>query len=291
MTGFGAADGAVAGGRLHLEVKSVNHRHLNVQLKLPTIVQGLEASVRDRLRARLDRGHVVVSGRWTPEGPGAGAGAQEIEVDVERARAVLAALRRLGEELGLPDDASLEFVARQPEVLSLVQAEAPEAAWEEVAPVLDAALDALIATRAREGQALAAELGTRLRNIGLRLELVEARAPERVIRERDRLREAVAELIGSHAVDEARLAQEVALMADRIDITEETVRLRTHLDAALGLLEGDAPIGKQLGFLAQEMLREINTIGSKANDAPIAEAVIAMKGEHEKVREQVENLE
>jgi uncharacterized protein (TIGR00255 family) len=145
--------------------------------------------------------------------------------------------------------------------------------------------------RGREGAAMAAELRHRLDLLDQSAELVARRAPERLVRERDRLRAAVAELLDGRAVDETRLAQELAFQADRLDITEELVRFRAHMAAARDALGGDRPVGKQLGFLAQELGREVNTMGSKANDAEIAQAVIAMKGELEKFREQLENLE
>ena len=145
--------------------------------------------------------------------------------------------------------------------------------------------------RRREGDALGAELGRRLEAIDQLGAAVEERAPERLVRERDRLRTAVSQLLEGRSMDETRLAQELALHADRLDITEELVRLRAHLVATRDALGGDQAVGKQLGFLAQEIGREVNTIGSKANDATIGQLAIAMKGELEKFREQVENLE
>ena len=145
--------------------------------------------------------------------------------------------------------------------------------------------------RAREGEALAGELRHRLDLLERSVDVIATRAPDRLIRERDRLRAAVAELLDGRAVDEARLAQEIAFQADRLDITEELVRFRSHVGAVREALASVRPIGKQLGFLAQELGREVNTMGSKANDAEIAHEVIAMKGELEKFREQIENLE
>ena len=145
--------------------------------------------------------------------------------------------------------------------------------------------------RRREGDALGAELGRRLEAIEQLAVAVDERAPERMVRERDRLRAAVSQLLEGRSMDDARLAQELALHADRLDITEELVRLRAHLSAARDALRLEEAVGKQLGFLAQEIGREINTIGSKANDATIGQLAIGMKGELEKFREQVENLE
>jgi uncharacterized protein (TIGR00255 family) len=147
------------------------------------------------------------------------------------------------------------------------------------------------AMRVREGQALAAELRHRLELLVRASDVIAVRAPERLVRERDRLRAAVAELLDGRAADEGRLAQEIAFQADRLDITEELVRFRAHVAAVREALASERPVGKQLGFLAQELGREVNTMGSKANDAEIAQQVIAMKGELEKFREQLENLE
>jgi uncharacterized protein (TIGR00255 family) len=145
--------------------------------------------------------------------------------------------------------------------------------------------------REREGQALAADLMGRLDAIEGYARTVDARAPSRLVAEHERLKRAVTELAAGVNVDPQRLAVEVALLADRVDISEELVRLRTHLSACREALASDGRVGKQLGFLAQELLREVNTIGSKANDAAITQAVIAMKGELERFREQLENLE
>ena len=165
------------------------------------------------------------------------------------------------------------------------------AQWSEVEPIAERAVQELLGMRAREGAALAAELGGRLGALEQAARTIEQRAPERLTAELARLKKAVAELAAGVQIDEQRLAVEVALMADRVDITEELVRLRTHLAACRTALATDGAVGKQLGFLAQELLREVNTVGSKANDAGIAQTVIAMKGELEKLREQLDNLE
>jgi len=286
MTGFGAAEGPVAGGRLRLEVRSVNHRHFVAQLRLPVDLGPLEADIRERLRLHLERGSVSVSGRWTQEPPAAAA----VEVDRERARAVVEALREVARQLGIAGDVDLATVARIPDVVRVRTADtAIEAA--DVLGVLDDAARGCVAMRVREGGSLVRDLRARLAALISLAEQVSARAPQRLAAEQERLRRNVAELARGVAVDPGRLAQELAYLADRLDVTEELVRLRTHLAAASAALEGGPPAGRQLGFLLQELGREANTIGSKANDAAMAEAVIAMKGELEKMREQVENLE
>ena len=287
MTGFGAAEGAVAGGRLRIEIRTVNHRYFNFAPRLPHDLSSLEGDLRERLRREFERGHISVQVRWieAPESE------SRLVVDAERARAVAERLRELQDSLGLEGGVTLELVARQPEVLTLARPEPVEVAWAAVEPVAAEAAAECRAMRAREGAVLADELRHRLDLIAAGTDRVAERAPERLVRERDRLRAAVAELLDGRVADEARIAQEIALTADRLDITEELVRLRAHLDAVRATLGGDAAVGKQLGFLAQEMGREVNTIGSKANDPVIAHEVVAMKGELERFREQLENLE
>jgi uncharacterized protein (TIGR00255 family) len=287
MTGFGSAEGNVLGGRLSIEIRSVNHRYYNPQLKLPFELGGVEAPLRERLRQLLERGHVTVAARWieTPQRDGA------VAVDLTRARQLVAAAKELKKHLKLKGDVDLAFVARQPEVLTSHQDGIAAAQWSEVEPIAERAVRELLGMRAREGAALAVELGGRLEALETGAGTIEQRAPERLTAELARLKKAVAELAAGVQVDEQRLAVEVALMADRVDITEELVRLRTHLAACREALASDGAVGKQLGFLAQELLREVNTIGSKANDSGITHTVIAMKGELEKFREQLDNLE
>ncbi|MEO7985749.1 MAG: YicC/YloC family endoribonuclease [Gemmatimonadales bacterium] len=288
MTGFGAAEGPVAGGRIRVEIRTVNHRHFNLAAKLPGDLSALEADLRERLRREFDRGHVAVQLRWSEYPPRPSGG---VTVDVERARLVATRLRELKSALGLAGDVSLELVARQPEVFTTSVEGPTEVAWSEVEPVVGEAAAECRAMRAREGEALVAELSHRMGSLEELGGLVAARAPGRLVRERDRLRAAVGELLDGRPVDEGRLAQEIAFQADRLDITEELVRFRTHVAAVRSALGSDRPAGKQLGFLAQELGREVNTMGSKASDADITQHVIAMKGELEKFREQLENLE
>jgi uncharacterized protein (TIGR00255 family) len=286
MTGFGAAEGDVAGGRLRLEVRTVNHRHLNVQLKVPSELAEQEPALRERLRQHVARGHVTVAGRWLEEPPQAAA----VTVDRARAAAVVAALREAGRELGLPGDVDVSLLARLPDVLRVARAEvAPDPGA--VLEVLDQAAAACAVAREREGAALAAELRGRVANLEALRGRIAERAPQRVAAERDRLARAVQELAGGVAVDPARLAQEIAILADRLDVTEELVRFGTHLAALAALLDGAGSVGREIGFVLQELLREANTMGSKADDAAMAAAVIAVKTELEKLREQVENLE
>ena len=287
MTGFGAAEGACGGGRLAVEIRTVNHRHLAVQCRLPGDLQRFENEVRTRLRAPFDRGHASVTVRWTelPDRP------SSVTIDVERARAIHTALERLRESLGIEGDVDLAFIARQPDVLVYGGGEELPPDGDQFLALIDEAAEQVVSAREREGAALAADLTARIQHMEAGLGAIESRAPERVTAERDRLRRSVAELLDGRQLDESRLGQEIALLADRLDITEEIVRLRSHFASFRDGLEVGGVVGRRLAFLGQEMLREVNTIGSKANDAPIADAVIDLKSELEKIREQVENIE
>ncbi len=287
MTGFGAAEGPVGGRRLRIEIRAVNHRYFNLSAKLPGDLTALEGELRERLRRDFDRGHLSVQARWT-ESPGSDSG---FAVDLDRARTVAARLREMQSALGLGGEVTVELVARQPDVLSSGPNGSGDVSWSEVEPVLASAAAQCRAMRAREGEALTAELTHRLELLERLAHGISARAPERLLKERDRLRAAVAELLDGRTADEARLAQELAFLADKLDITEELERFRAHVAAARQALGADRPGGKQLGFLAQELGREVLTMGAKAGDAEVAQLVIAMKGELEKFREQLENLE
>ncbi len=290
MTGFGAAEDRVSSGRLRIEIRTVNHRFFNPQLKLPADLAGIEIEMRERLRELLERGSVAVTARWM-ETP---AGETGVTVDLARAKQVVAAAQQLKKKLKLKGTVDLAFVARQPDVLTAVNGARDSdqpVQWSDVKPLVERAAKDVVAMREREGEALAAELRIRLDALEAGARVVEEQAPVRLKAEHERLKQAVAELTARAAVDEQRLALEIALLADRVDITEELVRFRSHTAAARAALGAKQPVGKQLGFLAQELLREVNTMGSKANDARITQTVIAMKGELEKLREQLENLE
>jgi uncharacterized protein (TIGR00255 family) len=288
MTGFGSAEDRVLAGRLRIDIRTVNHRYFNPQLKLPADLAGVESEIRERLRQMLERGHVAVTARWV-EGPGLERG---ITVDLARAKQVLAAAQQLKKKLKLKGTVDLAFVARHPDVMTATNGGSEQPVqWPDVQPILERAARDVVAMREREGRALAVELNARLAVLETASRVIEEQAPARLKAEHERLKQAVRELTAGAAVDEQRLAVEIALLADRVDITEELVRFRAHVAAARAALASDQAVGKQLGFLAQELLREVNTMGSKANDARITQTVIGMKGDLEKFREQLENLE
>ncbi|MDX2183918.1 MAG: YicC/YloC family endoribonuclease [Gemmatimonadaceae bacterium] len=289
MTGFGSAEGPVGGTTVGVELRTVNHRFFNPNLKLPGRFARFEADVREALRKRVARGHIACTVRIVRDGE-----SMPVRIDAERFGAFVAQLRELQRAHGLVGDVDVATVARMPGLIVDAGAEDEDAGTvEEMLAVVEAAITALNEMRAQEGARLATVLHERLGLMETAMARVAARAPERLVAQRDRLRASVQELAGGVAVSEDRLAQEIAVLADRLDVHEELDRFRSHLTAfrdALNDTSGEA-VGKRLGFLVQELLREANTTGSKANDAAIAREVITVKEELERVREQVENLE
>ncbi|MGH7533697.1 MAG: YicC/YloC family endoribonuclease, partial [Gemmatimonadales bacterium] len=284
----GAAEAPVSGGRLRIEVRTVNHRYFNLALRWPDDLAMLESELREVVRKELDRGHVAVQGRWTERTERRA----PLTLDLDRAQQVAGRLRELQEALGLPGQVTLELVARQQDVLGAgAIAGETSIAWADVAPIVGQALAECRSMRVKEGAVLVKELEHRLGELAAGADAVAGLAPDRLVRERDRLRASVAQLLDGRPVDDARLAQELAFLADKLDITEELVRFRAHIAACRDALKGAAPVGKRLGFLAQELGREVNTMGAKANDAAITAQVVTMKSELEKFREQLENLE
>lgn len=291
MTGYGEAQRDTPMGRLRLELKSVNHRFLNLSLKTPSGFDRFERDLTEVLRANVARGHVSLYLSVDRRAAGDGTG---VAVDLDRARAYRAALEEIQASLGVPGSVDLAMLARFGDLFRLSEGEGtPDVDVEVLREMAEEAARGLVARRRAEGERLHEDLQARLRAMSASLDVVAARAPERLIRERDRLREAVKELSAQVEVDEDRLAREVAYLAERWDINEEIVRFRAHLAAFRDALavDGAEPVGKRLGFLVQEMHREANTIGSKANDTVIAEASMTLKEEIERLREQVENVE
>lgn len=290
MTGFGEAEVETEVGVLRAEVRTVNHRFFSLNVRNPSALDRYEPKVREWLKDDLSRGHINVTFRLEGQ---EGESGPALALDLDRARQYLRLFRELGEELGVGGEVTLDLLARQSDLIVREQTEVPEVPEERVRAVTTAAARAVVAMREREGQSLRADLEERLDSIASALVGIASDAPERLVRERDRLRRSVADLAGDAGVDEDRLAREVALLADRWDISEEIVRLRSHIDHFRGMLEEESaePVGKRLSFLVQEMHREANTIGSKANDAGIEHGVVAIKNEIERLREQVENIE
>jgi uncharacterized protein (TIGR00255 family) len=291
MTGYGDAEQDSTAGRLRLEVKTVNHRFFNTNIKTPSGFDRFEKTIADALRAHVSRGHVSAylsidrSTAAVQHGP---------TIDVEKAKGYQAALDQLKDELNLPGEPELSMMVRFTDIFRAPEGDRTagvEAGM--IAALADVAGAGCRAMREAEGLRLADDLEERLVAISAQLDLVEARAPERLVEHRDRLREAVRELSEQVDVDEERMAREIAYLAEKWDINEEVVRFRSHVELFREALAGDGsePVGKRLSFLAQEMHREANTIGSKANDAELSQASVAIKEELERIREQVENVE
>jgi uncharacterized protein (TIGR00255 family) len=289
MTGFGAADGVVGGGRVSVEVRSVNHRFFSPSIKLPNVLARWESDVREALRRKISRGHITLGARFEREGDN-----DASPIDETRFAAYVAQLRALQERYDLDRALDVGTVLRMHDVFAgTARDELPAEAGPALLAVVDRAVDALLQMRGDEGLRLATFLEERLRIIESALDRIAVRAPERVVEQRDRLRNAVRDLAAGVDVDEHRLAQEIALLADRLDVEEELSRFRGHITAfraALAAPQADG-VGKRLGFLLQEMLREANTTGSKGNDGAIVADVLLIKEELERIREQVENLE
>lgn len=292
MTGYGHAAFAVEGIGFEVEVRSVNHRHLDARVRLPHGLAAFEAEVRQQVTANLDRGKVDLTVRSvsgdTPS--------ESVALDLAAAEQYLRAAQRLRDDHGVPGELDVRGLLGLPGVARVVERKLPE---ENVRRVLQegvvAALAGLASMRAAEGEALDRELRGRLARIDALVESIAARSGEVQIVVRDRLRKRAEQLREETGLlDDARLHQEVVWAADRLDITEETVRLQSHTAQFRSILDSAGPgepAGRRLEFLLQEMGREGNTIGSKGSDAPIAHQVVELKTELERLREQVLNVE
>lgn len=297
MTGFGAASRTTPAGTLSVELRSVNSRHLKLNFRMPAGTDAWEAPLRDGLAGKLKRGNVDVTVRVAEdgeEGRSSGVAGTRYRLDESRLEGYLSALRRAQQKYDLAGELTLELLSRCDRLLIEESQDRLEAV--PVGLVLECVQEAaaeLVEMRRQEGRRLEADLRSRLAAIERLLGEVETRTPARLEAERDRLRLAVRELSEGVEIDEERLAREIAILADRWDISEEAVRARSHLQAFAELLEvaEDEPVGKRLGFLSQELLREVNTIGAKANDAAISHHVVEAKNELESMREQIENVE
>ncbi len=292
MTGYGAAERETAAGRLRAEVKTVNHDTFRASLRLPPALEAREVQIREWLRGALPRGQVNYSLRLElPDGEAPDRAT--LSVDETRVGEYLRAFAGLQERFQLPGTVDLATLGRFNDIFIRSVDQPPEIAEEDLREVTLAAAAATVVMREEEGRRLADDLEERLAAIEAALLVVVERAPARLVAERDRLRIAIAELAGDVAADEDRLAREIAYLAERWDISEELVRLRSHIEFFRGMINDGSsdPVGKRLRFISQELLREANTIGSKANDVGIQHQVVAIKNEIERLREQVENVE
>ncbi len=287
MTGFGSGRGSASGEELDVEVRSVNHKFCEVKARLPRDLAALEIDATKLVRERLARGGIDVSVRRS--GPAA---AIAPRVDLVLAEGYARAYEELRVRLGLAGSVTLADMAAVEGVIRLDERAIDlDAARQALRGALGIALDALVAMRASEGEALARDLSGRLDAVEELVSRAAALVPQVIEHHRARLAERVQELTRGIPLDPARLAQEVALFADRTDVTEEVTRLRSHLAQARALLRGGEPAGRKLDFIVQEMHREVNTIGSKSQSAEIAALIVSAKAEVERMREQVQNVE
>jgi uncharacterized protein (TIGR00255 family) len=288
MTGFGRGEAEAGGRQWVAEIRCVNNRHLDVKIRLPGGYSGLEEKARKLVAKTLQRGRVdvalSVSGDFSD--------LQQIEINRELAATYRGALAELATFMDVPDDTTLSQLAAYPDVLLRKQHEEEiDAVW----PVVDAALSAALSScdtmRSREGQAMAQDLRQRLENFSQVVRKIGESIPELLQRREETLAERLQKLLDRVQLDPQRLAQEVAILADKTDVTEEIVRLESHIQQFYGFLDSTEATGRKIDFLLQEFLREVNTMASKINDADIAHLTVDLKAELEKMREQVQNLE
>ena len=286
MTGYGRGALERDGRQLTIEIRSVNHRFLDLSLRLPRCLGFAEQAIRERIGKKLSRGHADVFATYKNLRDDS----RTAVIDPALLTAYLAALNEIAEKSGLPDDRSVMRVAAMRDLIVVTEAEEdPEALMALTMDALDLALSDLSAMRAKEGAAMARDMAGRIDALEALTEKIEARYPQALDEYASRLRARIEELVES--CDEQRLLQEVAIMADRSAIAEETVRLRSHFSQIRGMLASPEPVGRKLDFIVQELNREVNTISSKSQDIPITQLVVLAKSEIEKLREQVQNVE
>jgi uncharacterized protein (TIGR00255 family) len=287
MTGFGSAEGKVGAARVSVELRTVNHRFFNPSIKLPAPFARWEGDVRELLRQRISRGHVALTARLDRDPSRSGG------IDEERFAQYVSVLRALQERHGLGTSLDAATILSLPDVVNSGGEISEDGTAEELLSIVERALDALRGMRRAEGDRLVGMLTERIGVVDQAVQRIAVRAPIRLTEHATRLKKSVRELASGVNVDQQRLAAEVAILADRLDISEEVERFNAHISAFRQIVgdENADPVGKRLGFLLQEMVREANTTGSKASDAAILAEVVTIKEELERIREQVENIE
>ena len=288
MTGYGRYQQVLNGWDVTVELKSVNHRYYEYTSRLPRTCGFLDDKLKSFLQQSIARGKVEVyvslDAVETAD--------SHVEVNLPLAEAYRDALRETAEKLEVRDDCSVMGLARFPDVLSVRKNEADEEViWDVVRETAAVALKKFVEMREREGERMRDDVLSRRQFLLERVAIVEERSPQTVREHMDKITERMRELLGTVTVDEQRLLTEAALFADKIATAEETVRLRSHLDQLEQLVSSSEPVGRKLDFLIQEINRETNTIGSKAQDLLLAQTVVDMKAEIEKIREQIQNIE
>ena len=288
MTGYGRARATRNLRDITVEIRSVNNRYLDCTVKMPRMYAFAEDAVKARVQKAVSRGKVDVY--ITVDA--SAADVAQVNVNTALAAQYAQALRALAAVCGTEGQVTPEQLARFPEVLTVTKADEDlECVSADLCAVLDEALDSYNAMRAAEGVKLAEDISIRLAAIEGMTAQVEERSPETVREYRQKLTARMQEVLQSAAIDEQRILQEAAIYADKIAVDEETVRLRSHVSQLRGMLQSDQPMGRKMDFLIQELNRESNTIGSKCSDVEMARMVVEIKGEIEKIREQVQNIE
>jgi uncharacterized protein (TIGR00255 family) len=288
MTGYGSAELERDGQRLTAEIRSVNHRFCEVSIRAPKLVNLFEDQIRQVICERFSRGKFNLSITWS----GVGESGEVLRVNEVVADRYVKLLEQLRTRYGIDHGLDLRTLAALPDVFIWEHtALTDEETWAMLRKLLEKACDNLNQMKAREGEALGRDLEGRLRMVREQLDGVAERAPLRPQEAKERLMTRLKPLLADVEMDPVRIAQEIALLADRLDCTEECVRLSAHVDQFRSLIDGHEMAGRKLNFLLQEMNREANTIGSKANDVKVAHAVVVIKEELERLREQVQNVE
>ncbi len=288
MTGYGIGRKVISLGRVTAEARSTNHRYLDISLKLPKKLYPLEARIKEMVKAHFSRGRFDIS----IEMDSGGTEQFKLEPNVEVAQMYVDALESLKSKLNITGEVTLDLVSRARDVITAKEGEGDVSPpWEEVSGVVLSCLKALEAMRESEGRNLVLDLEGRLKRIAHHVEEVKGRSPLVLEAYRKRLSERLAEMTEGMEIDSSRLHQEVAYFADRSDITEEVVRINSHLRQLGQMLKSDGPIGRKMEFLLQEIHREVNTVSAKANDVVISQNVVEIKAELEKMREQIQNIE
>ena len=288
MTGYGRGEAARGGAKFTVEISTVNRKQAELSLYLPRELDALESRARDEINAKVSRGRIAARVQWTAK---SGDRAQ-VEIDRNLAKEYAKEYRKLATDLKLGGEVSLDTILRAPGVLQTSEEELDvESLWTPLRTAVRAALKELLAMRAREGANLKKDLQKRIDALQKSVKAVKRQAPKTVRRHREALLDRLNQSGLDLKLDDERVLKEVALFADRIDIAEELTRLESHFGQFADYAKSKGPVGRTLDFLSQEMNREVNTIGSKANDPLISRLVVAMKSELEKFREQVQNVE
>ena len=288
MTGFGRAQQILDGMSISVEIKSVNHRYFDFSSRVPRVYGFLEEKLKSYIQTRVARGKIECFVQIE---------ALEIEdcevsINHSLASGYIAALKELCERYELRDDITVGSVARNHDIFSVHKSEADEERiWNAVKSVADSALKSFVSMREREGEKLKADILSRCDTILGHVSYIEERSPETVAEYNNKLIERIKSVLEDVQVDEQRILTEAAIYADKVAVAEETVRLRSHISQLRDILESDESVGRKLDFIVQEINREVNTIGSKAQDLNITKIVVDMKSEIEKIREQIQNVE